>query len=161
MLFAKNEKTKLALQNNWERAVSKRGYIAVVEGSVQPPTGTVKSWLKQTKTLLMYSSETKGDGKLAITNYNVVRANARYSLLEISLDTGRKNQIRVHMSDIGHPVVGDKKYGSTANPLNRLGLHAHVLSVTHPTTGELLTFESPPPAAFTNAVAAERATLAP
>ena len=142
MLFAKSEKIKHTLQENWSEIAIKRGYIAVVEGKVQTPQRKITSWLKQTKALRVYSSEKQGDGKIAITNYKTLQTRNNYSLLDISLETGRKNQIRVHMSDIGHPVAGDKKYGATTNPLGRLGLHASVLTIKHPSTGEQIHFES-------------------
>lgn len=148
MLLAKSEKVKLALQDNWNDTAIVRGYIAVVEGKVRPPDGTIKSWLKQTKTFFVYSSEKEGDGDLAVTNYKTVQTTDKYSMLDISLETGRKNQIRVHMSDIGHPVAGDKKYGASANPLGRLGLHASVLIIKHPSTGEIMRFEATTPDAF-------------
>ena len=149
MLLAKSEQIQQKLQENWADNVIRRGYIAVVEGKVQTLQGQIKSWLKQTKTLLVYSSNKKGDGKSAITNYQTLQITEKYSLLDISLDTGRKNQIRVHMKDIGHPVVGDKKYGALTNPCGRLGLHASELIVVHPATGEQMRFESATPVAFT------------
>ena len=148
MLLAKNERVKQALQENWEDNAARRGYIAVVEGEVLPREGRISSWLKQTKTLLVYSSDKAGDGKQAITNYSVLQAAGGYSLLDISLETGRKNQIRVHMNDMGHPVVGDKKYGARTNPLKRLGLHAHKLTIKNPITSEEMTFESKMPKIF-------------
>ena len=148
MLFAKSERVKHALQDNWDDAVITRGYIAVVEGTVVQPGGIIKSWLKQTKTLLVYSSKREGDGKLAITNYKTVKTANKYSLLDITLETGRKNQIRVHMKDLGHPVAGDKKYGAATDPLGRLGLHASVLSIKHPTSGEEVRFEAKMPGGF-------------
>lgn len=148
MLFAKNEGMKHALQENWDRLVQRRGYVAVVEGKVTPPEGTITSWLKETKTLLVYSSGREGDGKKAVTHYQTRKATQQYSMLDISLETGRKNQIRVHMRDMGHPVVGDKKYGAKASPLKRLGLHAAKLTVTHPVTGEEMAFESKVPGVF-------------
>jgi len=148
MLFAKSEPVKFALQNNWEDVTVERKYIAVVSGRVKPSERKITSWLKQTKTLLVYSSSREGDGKIAITNYKVRQSTAKYSLLDITLETGRKNQIRVHMKDIGHSIVGDKKYGSTVNPLGRLGLHASVLTVKHPTSGVEMRFESAMPECF-------------
>ena len=148
MLLAKNERTKYALQERWEELALRRGYAAVVEGEVSPSEGTITSWLKQTKTLLMYSSQEKGQGKLAITKYRTLQSTARHSLLDISLETGRKNQIRVHMKDMEHPIVGDKKYGALTNPIGRLCLHASVLAIKHPSTGEELRFESIVPSAF-------------
>ena len=148
MLLAKSEKIKLALQENWADNAIHRGYIALVEGKVMIPQKRIVSWLKQTKTLLVYSSNREGDGKIAITNYETRQATDKYSLLDISLETGRKNQIRVHMKDIGHPVVGDKKYGALTDPLGRLGLHASTLLIKHPQTGEQMRFEAPIPNAF-------------
>ena len=148
MLFAKNERTKYALQESWDELAIRRGYAAVVEGKVSPPEGTITSWLKQTKTLLMYSSKEKDQGKLAITKYRTLQSTDRHSLLDISLETGRKNQIRVHMKDIKHPIVGDKKYGALTNPINRICLHASILIIKHPSTGEELRFESTVPSAF-------------
>jgi len=142
MLFAKNEKMKRALQDNWDELVVRRGYTALVEGEVLKKEGRISSWLKQTKTLLVYSSQQKGDGKLAITDFCTLRTSGDYSLLDISLQTGRKNQIRVHMSDMGHPIAGDKKYGAKTDPLGRIGLHASVLIIKQPFSDEQLRFES-------------------
>jgi 23S rRNA pseudouridine1911/1915/1917 synthase len=148
MLFAKSEKIKLKLQDNWEDMAVVRGYVAVVDGKVKVPERKITSWLKQTKSLVVYSSNRENDGKLAITNYRVLQIADKFSLLELSLETGRKNQIRVHMKDIGHSVVGDKKYGSLTNPFNRLGLHASLLTIKHPTSGENMNFESGIPGVF-------------
>ena len=148
MLLAKSERVKLTLQENWEDNAIRRGYTAVVEGMVATPEGRISSWLKQTKTLLVYSSERDGDGKQAITNYTLRQVSNGYSLLDISLETGRKNQIRVHMKDIGHPVAGDKKYGAKTDPGKRLCLHANLLTIKHPTTSEEMTFEAKIPKGF-------------
>ena len=148
MLLAKSESIKRQLQDNWDAAVLRRGYVAVVEGHPAEPQRTIRSWLRETKTLLVYSSHTEGDGKLAITSYTTRRASSRYSLLDILLDTGRKNQIRVHMKDIGHPIAGDKKYGARTDPFHRLALHASALTLTHPVTGETLHIEVPVPQQF-------------
>ncbi len=148
MLLAKSERVKYALQENWDDAAVLRGYIAIVEGRVQDPEGTLKSWLRQTKTLLVYSSQNDGDGKLAITHYKTVKAADSYTMLDISLETGRKNQIRVQMNDMGHPVAGDKKYGAATDPFGRLGLHAAVLTVRHPSSKEIMRFEAKTPRIF-------------
>jgi len=142
MLFAKNDKLKFAFQDNWEELCIFRGYTALVEGQMEDSEGTVSSWLRQTKTLLMYSSQTQGDGKFAVTKYRVLRCSPETSLLDIEIKTGRKNQIRVHMSDLGHPIVGDKKYGAKTNPLGRLGLHASKLTIKHPFNDRVLEFVS-------------------
>ena len=148
MMFAKSERIQQALQTTWKDTVKERSYVALVEGAVKRPEGTVSSWLKETSTLKMYSSPHEGDGLHAITHYKLIQANRHFSLLEVRLETGRKNQIRVHMADIGHPIAGDKKYGAETKTVGRLGLHARVLSFIHPTTGELMTFESPIPKTF-------------
>lgn len=149
MMFAKSERVQKQLQNDWQEAVQERTYTALVEGTVKTAQGTVKSWLKENKAMIMYSSQKPDDGQLAITHYKVLKTNGSYSLLDVQLETGRKNQIRVHMRDIGHPVVGDKKYGSKSGSIGRLGLHARVLAFRHPTKGEAMRFESPVPSAMT------------
>ena len=151
VVFAKDEKVKKILQDNWNELAKKRGYIAVVEG-ITEESKTVKSWLKETKSFITYSSSKPNDGKLAITKYKKIANNKKYSLLEIEILTGRKNQIRVHMKDIGHPIVGDKKYGSIINPLNRLCLHANKLELIHPITKEEHQFELKTPQNFINLI---------
>ncbi|MEC5424205.1 RluA family pseudouridine synthase [Virgibacillus sp. C22-A2] len=148
MMFAKSEHVKRKLQDNWKEMVKERTYAALVEGKVTKEKGYVSSWLRESSTHLVYSSQTKNDGQHAITHYKVVRSNEDFSLLDVQLETGRKNQIRVHMQDMGHPVVGDKKYGSKKNAIRRLGLHAKVLSFNHPTTGQLLLFKADVPKSF-------------
>ena len=150
LMVAKSERIKLALQDNWAELVSDRGYMAVVEGQLEEKSGRIRSWLKETKTLLVYSSTRSGDGLEAITDYKVLNETAEYSLLEIHLQTGRKNQIRVHMKDIGHSVVGDKKYGAKADPLKRLGLHAYKLEFRHPFSRRVMCFQTQTPKSFTS-----------
>ena len=146
MMFAKSKEIQQKLQNNWENAVTKRIYYAVVEGHVKKAAGEIVSSLKENKSLMMYSSKNPEDGQKAVTRYRILKSNARYSLLEVSLLTGRKNQIRVHLQDIGHSIAGDKKYGAATNPLGRLGLHAGILEFFHPATGKRIHFETPVPA---------------
>ncbi|AFM00091.1 pseudouridine synthase, RluA family [Desulfitobacterium dehalogenans ATCC 51507] len=148
LMFAKNEKLKLALQDNWGGLVTQRGYVAIVEGRLKEKSGRIRSWLKETKTLLVYSSPKVGDGLEAITNYQVINETPDYSLLNIQLETGRKNQIRVHMKELGHSVVGDTKYGAKTNPLKRLGLHAYKLELRHPFSNQWLCFETEVPENF-------------
>lgn len=148
MMFAKSEKIQQTMQDGWKDIVKERMYVALVEGMVKKTQGTITSWLKESSTLKMYSSPYPNDGQHAITHYKVLQANRNYSLLEIHLETGRKNQIRVHMQDIGHPVANDKKYGAKTKPFSRLGLHARVLSFDHPTTGKLMRFETEIPKQF-------------
>lgn len=147
ILFAKSERIKKLLQDNWNDQV-KRKYLAIVEGKLDKSRGVIKSYLNETKTLKTYSSEK--DGKLAITKYNVLDKNKNYSLLDIEILTGRKNQIRVHMNDIGHPIIGDKKYGAKTNPLGRLGLHAYYLEFNHPITNQKVILECKEPKIFKN-----------
>ena len=111
VIFAKNQNIKYMYQNAWDKIVLKRGYIAVVNGNLRNNEGRIKSYLKETKTLLVYSSNDKKDGKLAITDYKVIKKTNKYSMIDINIKTGRKNQIRVHMKDLGNPILGDKKYG--------------------------------------------------
>lgn len=148
LIAAKNEKLKLALQDNWNALLNTRRYAAIVEGVPEKESGTIKSWLKETKTLLSYSSGFAGDGQEAITNYVVTKTSNHYALVQITIETGRKNQIRVHMSDMGHPIAGDKKYGAKTNLLGRLCLHADILEFRHPFTDKLMTIESPVPQKF-------------
>lgn len=148
LLFAKSEEVKMTLQTNWDEMAKERVYTALVEGNVKKEQGTIKSWLKETRTYKVYSNPTDNGGQLAITHYKKIKSNRQYSLLEVRLDTGRKNQIRVHMEELGYPVVGDKKYGSTVNPLKRLGLHATSLTVVHPVTKKVMKFETDLPTSF-------------
>jgi len=148
LLFAKNEKIKRQIQETWETTIAERAYVAVVEGQVEPPEGTVTSWLTESKALIVYSSHNSQHGKKAITHYKKLRDNAMYSLLQLNLETGRKHQIRVHMQDINHPIIGDDKYGASLNPIRRMGLHAQVLAFIHPKTGKLCRFETAIPGKF-------------
>jgi len=148
MMFAKSEKIQEVMQKEWQEAVIRRSYIAVVEGIVEKDEDTIRSFLKENKMLFMYSTKVPGEGDEAITHYKVLKRNEEFSLLEVELETGRKNQIRVHMKELGHPVAGDKKYGSKLNPLRRTCLHANILAFKHPVTGEELSFETPPPHRF-------------
>ena len=148
LLFAKNSTIKQKIQETWETTVNQRTYVGVVEDVVDKAEGTVVSWLAETKAFRVYSQQNQQVGKRAVTHYRKIGGNTRYSLLQINLDTGRKHQIRVHMQDIGHPIVGDKKYGSTSNPIRRMALHAQVLAFVHPRTGQPYHFETPIPEKF-------------
>lgn len=147
LIFAKNVKIHSMLRLKWNDYVKTREYYAVTEGKFEKKEGTIVSYLKQNQNNLVYSTHDPS-GQKAITHYTVVKENDNYSLLRVTIDTGRKNQIRVHMHDAGHPIVGDDKYGYTKNPLGRLGLHASRLEFKHPRTGELISIVSPLPAAF-------------
>ncbi len=150
LVFAKSEKVKRQLQDNWKEV--KKRYCAIVEGKPKKNEGEIESRLSETKSLKVYSAPNSNEAKLSKTGYRVVKSGLNYSLLDLILETGRKNQIRVHLSDIGHPVAGDKKYGAKTNPFNRLGLHAYLLEFKHPVSGELISFKSKMPGAFERAV---------
>lgn len=148
MMFAKNVEAKEAMQHNWNNMVLGRRYVAVVEGKVEQGEGVVKSYLAETSQFEVYSTQNPDEGQLAITRFKRLQCNNGYSLMELSLDTGRKNQIRVHMKDLGHPIVGDRKYGAKASPIHRLGLHARTLHFAHPVTKKEMLFETPIPSRF-------------
>ena len=148
MMFAKNVEAKEAMQHNWNNMVLGRRYVAVVEGKVEQEEGVVKSYLAETSQFEVYSTQNPDEGQLAITRFKRLQCNNGYSLMELSLDTGRKNQIRVHMKDLGHPIVGDRKYGAKASPIHRLGLHARTLHFAHPVTKKEMLFETPIPSRF-------------
>ncbi|TAD98333.1 MAG: RluA family pseudouridine synthase [Bacteroidetes bacterium] len=148
MMFAKSQKMQKLLQESWNATIEQRTYLAVVEGYVEKNRGTIKSYLVESKALIVYSTKNREVGKEAITHYEVLAGTEDYTLLKVNLKTGRKNQIRVHFQDLKHSVVGDRKYGSTSDPIGRLGLHAWVLSFTHPMTGEELYFETEVPRKF-------------
>lgn len=148
MMFAKNDLTKRKLQDGWHSNVKERSYLALVEGKFEKEAGMYTSWLKETKTFRMYSSGKENDGLFAKTEYKLIQSNDDFSLVELFLHTGRKNQIRVHMQDLGHPVAGDKKYGAKTNVIRRLGLHAQKLSFIHPKTNELMSFKVDAPTVF-------------
>ena len=151
IMFAKNKDVQLTLQENWHRIVTRRIYVALVEGKMEKEQDTIVTWLSENeKSLKIHSSNTDNGGQQAITHYRCVKSNDNYSLLEIELETGRKNQIRVHMQGIGHPIVGDKKYGAGVSPINRLGLHARLLAFYHPVTTEVISFETQVPRNFLN-----------
>lgn len=145
VMFAKNEKLKESLQTNWNNIVKKRGYIAIVAGKITK-SGRIDNYLYEDK--LTFTHSTKTGGKRAITNYNPIKVTDKYTMLDVNIETGRKNQIRVHMTEINHPIIGDKKYYSKTNPLKRLGLHHYELSLIDPLTKKQVTFTSPVPKEF-------------
>lgn len=148
LLFAKDEEAKRAYQEHWDALVRRRGYLAVVEGVPRPDRDTIRSYLVETDTHLSFSGAPGKGAKEAVTSYQVVKAGNGYALLDVSIETGRKNQIRVHMKEKGCPVAGDKQYGARTNPIGRLCLHASELSFTHPVTGEHITFKAKMPRDF-------------
>lgn len=149
MVFAKSTKVQQMFANHWHELVTDRRYLALVSGMMTEEKGTVSSWLKDDKFYFTYSSPTDNGGKYAVTHFRTLQKSERYSLVELQLETGRKNQIRVHLQDIGHPVVGDYKYGVEGDdPIGRLGLHAFRLNFTHPITGKPMNFETGYPTTF-------------
>lgn len=148
MVYAKDMETEQILEHNWHDIVYGRRYVAVVSGEIVEEGGTVASWLKDNKAFVTYSSPVDNGGKYAVTHFRVLDRTTDHSLVEFKLETGRKNQIRVHSADIGHPVCGDVKYGNGDDPLHRLCLHAYVLCFFHPVTRERMEFEMPVPSAF-------------
>jgi len=148
LMFAKDAPTKELFQSRWNEIILRRGYRALVEGTPRQDRDTVRSFLVETKTHMIFSGAPGAGAKEAITNYEVLRSGGGYSLLDISIDTGRKNQIRVHMGDIGCPIAGDKQYGARTNPIGRLCLHANELTVHRPDTGETVSFTAKTPRDF-------------
>lgn len=149
MVYAKNMEIRKMFEADWHNIVYDRRYVAVLCGEMEQEGGTVRSWLKDNKAYVTYSSPTDNGGKEAITHYRRVATNGRFTLAEMRLETGRKNQIRVHMKDLGYPVAGDVKYGNGQNPVRRLALHAFRLHFYHPRTGEPMKFDTPHPTNFT------------
>ena len=148
MIYAKNVEVQQILEENWQNIVTDRRYVAVLCGKMEKEGGTVTSWLKDNKAFITYSSPVDNGGKYAVTHYHTLKTNDDFSLVELKLETGRKNQIRVHMQDLGHPVAGDVKYGNGRNPIGRLALHAFRLNFYHPRTREFMNFETPFPTPF-------------
>ena len=147
LMFVKTKKLYDLLTHDWNHYVKTRGYIAIVEGQMKKPKGTIENYLAESKSQVVYITS-KDKGKKAITHYKQIKTNKRYSMLEIYLDTGRKNQIRVHLSSLNHPIIGDSKYGSKTNPIKRLGLHAHEFMFIHPLTHKEMRFISKTPDSF-------------
>jgi len=150
MMYAKSEKIQKTLQEAWNENILERTYLAVVEGKIDRLEGTIVSYLVESKALIVYSSQNSEIGQKAITHFETLKTSKSNSLLKVNLETGRKNQIRVHMQDQGHSVIGDEKYGAKTNPIKRLGLHAWVLAFKHPLTGKEMRFETDMPKVFLN-----------
>ena len=148
LVFAKNFHAREKLKEQFAAHSVDRLYIAIIEGRIDPASGTMRSYLLERKDLRMQSVDAHPDAKFAVTHYRTITTSPLYSMLEVTLETGRKNQIRAHLSEAGHPVVGDQLYGSTTNPLGRLGLHAKLLGFQHPTSGKKMIFTAPLPNSF-------------
>jgi tRNA pseudouridine32 synthase/23S rRNA pseudouridine746 synthase/23S rRNA pseudouridine1911/1915/1917 synthase len=146
LVFAKSEEVKLKLQEQWKETQKK--YLAIVHGRLSQKEGIISSYLAENKAFVVYSTTDATRGKLAHTAYKVLKETSQFSLLEVELLTGRKNQIRVHLADKGHPIAGDRKYGRGEDGYKRLALHSKLISFKHPTTGKQMTFESKVPDYF-------------
>ena len=150
LVYAKDMETEQTLEHNWHDIVYDRRYVAVLSGEMEEDGGTIANWLKDNKAYVTYSSPVDNGGKYAVTHFHTLARTTEHSLVEFKLETGRKNQIRVHAADMGHPVCGDKKYGNGDDPVHRLGLHACLLCFYQPVTRERMEFESPIPSSFKN-----------
>ncbi len=148
MVYAKDMETEQRLERDWHQIVYDRRYVAVLSGEMEEDGGTIANWLKDNKAYVTYSSPVDNGGKYAVTHFHTLDRTTSHSLVEFKLDTGRKNQIRVHAADMGHPVCGDVKYGNGDDPIHRLCLHAFLLCFYHPVTRERMEFETPVPTAF-------------
>ncbi|MCX7026410.1 MAG: RluA family pseudouridine synthase [Spirochaetes bacterium] len=157
MVFATHARAKKALMENWNELVFERGYAAVAEGVFRDKAGCFDSWLVENRGGQVYTARPGAPGALrSVTNWKVESSSPRYTLLYMSLETGRKHQIRAQLAEVGHPVAGDSRYGARTDPLGRLCLHASILGLEHPFTHERFSFESPPPEGFTRLVEGRR-----
>ena len=148
LIYAKDMQTEQVLEHNWHEIVYDRRYVAVLSGEMEKDGGTIANWLKDNSAYITYSSPVDNGGKYAVTHFHTLARTTEHSLVEFKLETGRKNQIRVHAADMGHPVCGDKKYGNGDDPIHRLCLHAYLLCFYHPVTRERMEFETPVPTSF-------------
>ena len=148
LVFAKHFAAREVLKEQFAAHTTERIYVAIIEGEMTPPSGTFRSHLREMRDLKMVSVKAHPEAKYAVTHYRTIQSDKKHSMLEITLETGRKNQIRAHLSEAGHPIVGDRMYGSEVNPIGRLGLHAKLLGFDHPMTGKRLVFTAPVPKAF-------------
>lgn len=148
MIYAKDMETEQILEHNWHDIVFDRRYVAVLSGEMEEDEGTIENWLKDNKAYVTYSSPVDNGGKYAITHFRTLDRTTEHSLVEFKLETGRKNQIRVHSADMNHPVCGDVKYGNGDDPIHRLCLHAYMLCFYHPVTHQPMEFQTMIPAQF-------------
>ena len=148
MIYAKDMDTEQILEHEWHDIVYDRRYVALVSGEMTQQSGTIANWLKDNSAYVTYSAPVDNGGKYAVTHFQLLDNSTEHSLVEYRLETGRKNQIRVHTADMGHPVCGDVKYGNGDNPLHRLCLHAYVLCFYHPITRRPMEFSTLIPSKF-------------
>lgn len=156
MMFAKSQEAQDVLRHNWNNIILERLYVAVLEGYLKEDKGFVKSRLTENSQFVVYSTDNPDEGRVAVTHYEVLARGNGYTLAQFSLDTGRKNQIRVHAHDMGHPIAGDRKYGAKTSPIHRLALHAQTLRFAHPITRKDMNFQSPIPPQFSSVVGAHK-----
>lgn len=156
MMFAKSQEAQEVLRHNWNNIILERLYVAVLEGYLTEDKGFVKSRLTENSQFVVYSTDNPEEGRVAVTHYEVLARGNGYTLAQFSLDTGRKNQIRVHAHDMGHPIAGDRKYGAKTSPIHRLALHAQTLRFAHPITRKDMNFQSPIPPQFSSVVGAHK-----
>ncbi len=156
MIYAKDMETEQILEHEWHDIVFDRRYVALCSGEYEESTGTIANWLKDNKAYITYSSPVDNGGKYAVTHYCVLDSSLNHTLVEFKLETGRKNQIRVHSADMGHPVCGDVKYGNGDSPLHRLCLHAYMLCFYHPVTRRPMEFSTPIPSQFKEVINKEK-----
>lgn len=159
MMFAKSERANDVLRHNWNNIILERLYVAVLEGELEQDKGFVKSRLTENSQFVVYSTDVPGEGRLAVTHYEVIGRGNGYTLANFSLDTGRKNQIRVHASEMGHPIAGDRKYGAQTSPIHRLALHARTLRFAHPVTKKDMNFQTPVPREFAGVIRGRKKSL--
>lgn len=148
LLFSKDQDMMLELRSNWDFYVKERRYVCVTEKVPPRVEDTIESLLTQNDHMQVFSTDDEERGRLAVTHYRVLQSRGRYALVDVEIFTGKKNQIRVHMSEMGCPIAGDIKYGAETNPARRLMLHNYRLSFIHPVTGELMRFSLPTPSVF-------------
>jgi 23S rRNA pseudouridine1911/1915/1917 synthase len=148
LIFAKTQQVQDMLRASWSTYVVDRRYVAITEHVPAQPEGKISSYLAENKAMKVYSTQDPAAGKLAVTRYRVVKTSGDFAQVDVEILTGRKNQIRVHLSEMGCPVAGDRKYGAVTNPAGRLMLHNYLLQFVHPLTREHKTFELPMPKCF-------------
>lgn len=158
LLFAKSLEVQHLFQQNWNENVLERKYVAVVEGFPKQDDGIIRSYLAENKAYNVYVTNNPNEGELAITAFKVLKKGKDNSLLELELETGKKNQIRVHMQQIGCPIIGDRKYGGGISPIGRLALHASLIRFVHPITGKEMVFDTGIPPMFLTALTLKRYT---
>jgi 23S rRNA pseudouridine1911/1915/1917 synthase len=154
LLFARSAEVRDQLHSQWSQIT--KTYLGVVDGEPKPPQGTVRSHLREGQSLRVHQTRDTENSKLAVTHYKLLSTRGPYSLVEVQLETGRKHQIRVHMADLGCPIIGDTVYGAQTNPARRLGLHAWKLELKHPASREPMSFQSPLPSALAKLVDAKQ-----